>query len=109
MLHHNQVDKARLQVLPGIAFALDLIEVTGQTGVQEVLLATVSFGIAISQMQFNLINDTVPCDETALVHCGWRCRILGCAAFVDLRSNRAYYRIQQDNIRHLCQERIRRA
>jgi hypothetical protein len=30
------------QVLPGIAFALDLIESTGQTGVQEVLLATVS-------------------------------------------------------------------
>jgi hypothetical protein len=29
------------QVLPGIAFALDLVESTGQTGVQEVLLATV--------------------------------------------------------------------
>lgn len=36
------------QVLPGIAFALDLIESTGQTGVQEVLLSTVSFrGTAI--------------------------------------------------------------
>ena len=45
MSHPIHVDKARLQVLPGIAFALDLIEVTGQTGVQEVLLATVSFGI----------------------------------------------------------------
>lgn len=31
-----------MKVLPGIAFALDLIESTGQTGVQEVLLATVS-------------------------------------------------------------------
>jgi hypothetical protein len=29
-------------ILPGIAFALDLIEATGQYGVQEVLLATVS-------------------------------------------------------------------
>jgi hypothetical protein len=33
-----------VKVLPGIAFALDLIESTGQTGVQEVLLATVSCG-----------------------------------------------------------------
>jgi hypothetical protein len=28
-------------ILPGIAFALDLIETTGQYGVQEILLATV--------------------------------------------------------------------
>lgn len=32
-------------ILPGIAFALDLIETTGQTGVQEVLLATVSISL----------------------------------------------------------------